>query len=87
MPVIVTDADGVLYRGGLLIPGVADSFRKYHNKSLGELFTDQYPTDTKKTFQMYCLTNGGGKSEDYKAGSINKSIGLAPEEDCGFEGE
>ena len=30
-PLIVTDADGVLYRGKKIIPVVKDTFEKYNN--------------------------------------------------------
>ena len=58
-PVIVSDIDGVLVRGGTPIPGTLEAMRKIHDRKI----------------PFACLTNGGGQLETMKANKLNSIFG------------
>lgn len=58
-PAIITDIDGVLFRGAVPIPRTIEALRKIKLRNI----------------PFACLTNGGGQMEETKAQKMNKIIG------------
>jgi ribonucleotide monophosphatase NagD (HAD superfamily) len=70
IPAIVSDIDGVIVRGGVMIRGSKTVLDNLLNKQ----FYFSKEKQNKFKFPFVCLTNGGGKLEMDKANELNQII-------------